>query len=233
MASPADDESPPAADSIDHQLASARAELAALEQAVDELPEIFEAKFRQGVAAVVESNRQLIAQQLLLRRECASLPPARARSVRVWPWVRPPHLQWHWPPNRQVVRVVSASVGVGLLAWGATRWWHHPQSQSLRRDNPAQQRPAPVAAPSTLVLRAQGTSWVEVQDLSTREVLFMGLLERGQERSIKVRQGLRLRSGRPDLLTLQIDAGPVQPYGSAMGIGWRRVLPAGLRRAGA
>ncbi|MEB3276796.1 MAG: DUF4115 domain-containing protein [Cyanobacteriota bacterium] len=216
---PADHPSQPCCDSIDQQLASARAELAALEQAVDELPEIVEAKFRLGVAAVVETNRRLMAQQVLLQRACASLPA--------------PRQQLAWLPRRPVAGVLLASAGVGLIAWAVLRWWPHLPSPSPRQAQPAQQRTAPVAAQSTLVLRAQGTSWVEVQDLRTRQVLFVGLLERGEQRSIRLRQGLRLRSGRPDLLTLQIDAGRVWTFGNAMGIGWRSVLPEGLRTAGA
>lgn len=222
-------------DSIDQQLGAAKAELHALEQAVDALPEIFEAKFRQGVAAVLETNRQLLAQQVLLRSQCSGLPPVRRPSAWVWPSIRLPRLQLPAVQARQLAVVLLASAGVGLLAWAGAQWSQHQSARLTRRSAlvSVPESPVTVNQGSTLVLRATGTSWVEVQDLSTREVLLIDLLEPGQQRQIRLRQGLRIRSGRPDLLSIQIDAGAQQPFGGNVGLGWRTVLPPTLRRAGA
>lgn len=213
------DEDSPAVPALDAQLATAQAELQALEQLVAELPQIYEAKFRQGLEAVVQLNRQLAGEQAALRQACAGALPAAAspgrssRAVAIWekrfaPW---------------------ALVAVAALVFGL---W-------LTRVRQRRAEPAPVAALSApavdtstaaavLVLRAQGTSWVEVQDLGSREVLFIGELKRGEQRSVRFRQGLRLRSGRPDLLTVQLDGQPPQPFDQNQGLDWRT-----FRRAGA
>lgn len=233
MAEPPDSDRSQTSEAIDQQLAAARAELDALEQAVDALPEIFEAKFRQGLAAVVETNRQLVAQQVLLRRECAVLPPVSRRRVWAWPSIQLPRLPLPGFSMGQLAAAVLVAAGAGLLAWCGAQWSQHQPMRLARPASPVPGSPATPAQGSTLVLRARGTSWVEVQDLNTREVLLIGLLEPGQERQIRLRQGLRIRSGRPDLLSMQIDAGPQQPFDNNLGLGWRTVLPPALRRAGA
>lgn len=233
MADPPDSRISLTSEAIDQQLAAARAELDALEQAVDALPEIFEAKFRQGLAAVVETNRQLVAQQVLLRRQCAALPPVRRAPAWTWSSIRLPRLRLPAVQARQLAAVVLASAGMGLLAWAGAQWSQHQSTRLVRRASPVPESPVTAAQGSTLLLRASGTSWVEVQDLSTREVLLIGLLEPGQQRQIRLRQGLRIRSGRPDLLSIQIDAGAQQPFGNNVGLGWRTVLPPALRKAGA
>lgn len=208
-------------EAVADELASALAELDALERAVEELPQVLEDKFRQRVRALAEFNRQLALQQQMLQKgdtaglTVASEPPRRLPAL---PWPR-----LHLLPSLplRMVLLAFACSAMGLLGWGLAQ----------RLQAPLRVAPAPpVVAPrlnsaGTLTLRASGPSWVEVQDLVSREVLLVGVLATGEQRQIRLRQGLRLRSGRPDLLTLQIDGQGPQPMGANLGTAWRKLLP--------
>jgi phage tail protein X len=211
----------PAVPALDAELATAQAELQALEQLVAELPQIYEAKFRQGVEAVVQVNRQLAGEQAALREACAGALPAAAatspgRSIRLGALWEKRFAPW-------------ALVAVAALAFGL---WLTRVRQRRAERAPVAALSAPAVdasmAAAVLVLRAQGTSWVEVQDLGSREVLFIGELQAGQQRTVRFRQALRLRSGRPDLLTVQLDGQRPQPFDQNQGLDWRT-----FRRAGA
>lgn len=232
----AEGDAPAASDWLDQQLAEAQAELNALEQAVEDLPHVLEVKYRQRLAAVVEANRQLQAQQQLLQQQCVPLPLPQhgsrwtrlRRLVAVQGIGLPPHRR------RTVALIAGAAVAVAALTWAAARRWPlPPQRPALQGVAPAASAALPRATTSTLVLRALGSSWVEVQDLATREVLFIGVLEAGEERTIRLRRGLRLRSGRPDLLMLQVDDAAPMAFGALQGYGWRTVLPPVIRTGGA
>jgi len=195
------------------ELELARTELAALEGALEELPQILEDKFRQRLLALRKFNHQLEREQASLRNQL--MASQRAAGV---PW-------------RMVLVVALACTGLAGLGWSAARP-RVPGSAAALRPPTASRLAAPVSS-STLQLQAQGSSWVEVQDLRSQAVLFIGVLEAGQSRTIRLRQGLRLRSGRPDLLTLRIDDGPLEPFGLSQGQDWRTVMPPVLRTAGA
>lgn len=77
----------------------------------------------------------------------------------------------------------------------------------------------PASAPATLVLHAQGRSWVEVTSTSG-DRLFRGMLE--GKRSFPLGQGLRVLAGRPDLVSAQLGAGPAQVLGTIDQVQWRR-----------
>lgn len=195
------------------ELELARTELAALEGALEELPQILEDKFRQRLLALRKFNHQLEREQASLRNQL--MASQRAAGV---PW-------------RMVLVVALACTGLAGLGWSAARP-RVPGSAAALRPPTASRLAAPVSS-SILQLQAQGSSWVEVQDLRSQAVLFIGVLEAGQSRTIRLRQGLRLRSGRPDLLTLRIDDGPREPFGLSQGQDWRTVMPPVLRTAGA
>ena len=195
------------------ELELARTELAALEGALEELPQILEDKFRQRLLALRKFNHQLEREQASLRNQL--MASQRAAGV---PW-------------RMVLVVALACTGLAGLGWSAARP-RVPGSAAALRPPTASRLAAPVSS-SILQLQAQGSSWVEVQDLRSQAVLFIGVLEAGQSRTIRLRQGLRLRSGRPDLLTLRIDDGPLEPFGLSQGQDWRTVMPPVLRTAGA
>jgi hypothetical protein len=195
------------------ELELARKELAALEGAVEALPQILEDKFRQRLLALRQFNHQLELEQASLRNQLM----ASQRAVGV-PW-------------RMALVAALVCTGLAGLGWSAARTWGSGSTVSLRL--PAASRPAVPVSSSILQVQARDSSWVEVQDLRTQAVLFIGVLEAGQSRTIRLRQGLRLRSGRPDLLTLRIDDGPAEPFGLSQGQDWRTVMPPVLRTAGA
>jgi hypothetical protein len=196
-----------------HELQRARLELAALEAALEELPQILEDKFRQRLLALRQINHQLQLEQASLRTQLMPSPgPSGA------PW-------------RLALLVALACTALAGLGWGAAR---QLGSRAAVVQPPAALPPAALPqSRSTLQVQAQGSSWVEVQDLRSHAVLFIGVLEAGQSRTIRLRQGLRLRSGRPDRLTIRIDDGQPQPFGLSQGQDWRTVMPPELRTAGA
>lgn len=203
---------------LDAQLATAQAEVRALEQLVAELPLIYEAKFRQGLEAVVQVNLQLAGEQACLKKACAgALPPSSSlgRPGRSVAFLERRRLYW------ALVAVVAL-----VLAVGVTQLRQRRAEPAPVAGVPAPDLEAP-AAEAVLVLRAQGTSWVEVQELNSREVLFIGELQAGEQRTVRFNQGLRLRSGRPDLLTVQLDRQPPQPLNQNQGLDWRTFRKAG------
>ena len=199
------------------ELELARRELAALEGALEELPQILEDKFKQRLLALRQINCQLQREQMSLRSQL--MAPARPTLA---PW-------------RLVLLVALVGAALAGLGWGAARQLGLGTS-AVQPPPPNSERLSPAAVPlsnSVLQVQAQGSSWLEVQDLRSHAVLFIGVLEAGQSRTIRLRQGLRLRSGRPDLLTLRIDDGQPQPFDLNQGQDWRTVMPPALRTAGA
>jgi uncharacterized protein (DUF2132 family) len=199
------------------ELDRARQELAELERAVEELPQILEEKFRQRLWYVRQINHQLLIEQASLESRLTG------SSLGFWrtPWMR-----------ALVVALVCAVLAG--LGWGAARQLGlgPPALRQAQRNGDRLQAAGPLST-SILQVQAQGSSWLEVQDLRSHAVLFIGVLEAGQSRTIRLRQGLRLRSGRPDLLTLRIDDAQPEPFGLSQGQDWRTVMPPELRTAGA
>jgi Domain of unknown function (DUF4115) len=198
------------------ELELARRELAALEEALEELPQILEDKFRQRLLTFRQINHQLQHEQASLRTQLMASAP-----LTVPPW------------RLVLVAAVTCTVLAGL-GWGAARQLGlgPPALRQAQRNGDRLQAAAPLST-SILQVQAQGSSWLEVQDLRSHAVLFIGVLEAGQSRTIRLRQGLRLRSGRPDLLTLRIDDAQPEPFGLSQGQDWRTVMPPELRTAGA
>jgi len=199
------------------ELDLARQELAELERAMEELPQILEERFRQRLCDVRHINHQLLMEQASLESRLAE------SSLGLW--------RTQWQALLVAVLVGTALVGLG---WGASRQLGFRPS-ALRQapvNGDRLQAAAPLSA-SILQVQAQGSSWLEVQDLRSQAVLFIGVLEAGQSRTIRLRHGLRLRSGRPDLLTIRIDDGQPEPFGLSHGQDWRTVMPPELRTAGA
>lgn len=83
--------------------------------------------------------------------------------------------------------------------------------------------PAIPGAPGTLTLRSTGASWVEVQN-GAGDSLYAGVLE-GQ-RSFSLGAGLRIRSGRSDLIRLRIGGDPERSLGPVEMIEWQSFPPA-------
>ena len=67
------------------ELEAARAEIDALHEMLEDLPEIFERKFRQRVQGLVEEQRRLLADNQLLRDRLYALTPATPTASRALP----------------------------------------------------------------------------------------------------------------------------------------------------
>ena len=220
------DSSTPSA--IAEQLVAAQAELAAMEQLVEELPQILEQKFRQRLAEVVENNRQLQQQhQHLLSELHATTTPLPLDSQR---WR--PEINWRLPklPAKKVTVIAVCCVSLSLVGWGLQSVVSKNHVQHVSSPNTKLQTPLR-SSDNILIVNARGTSWVEVQDLASREVVLIGELQAGEQRKIRLHQGLRLRSGRPDLISIQIDDGTPAPLADIDNLDWRIVLPPTLKKA--
>jgi len=68
----------PDAQQLEMELAAARDELKALHEMLEDLPEIFERKFQQRLATVMEHQKHLLADNQALRDRLYSLNPAAA-----------------------------------------------------------------------------------------------------------------------------------------------------------
>ena len=82
----------------------------------------------------------------------------------------------------------------------------------------AARTPAMAAVAGTLTLRSTGTSWVEVQT-SSGDILHSGVLK-GQRR-FSLSSGLRVRSGRADLIRLRVGPDPERKLGPVEMIDWQ------------
>jgi hypothetical protein len=89
---------------------------------------------------------------------------------------------------------------------------------------PAGNPPTPQRADQDLLLRAQGESWVEVQNLDG-EVIYMNTLQDGDLQRIRLRDGLKVRSGRPDLVDVAVGEGPYEVLNPINNLDWRTFLP--------
>lgn len=71
----------PDAQQLEMELAAARDELKALHEMLEDLPEIFERKFQQRLATVMEHQKHLLDDNQALRERLYSLNPAAAADV--------------------------------------------------------------------------------------------------------------------------------------------------------
>ncbi|MBD2424005.1 DUF4115 domain-containing protein [Cyanobium sp. FACHB-13342] len=86
------------------------------------------------------------------------------------------------------------------------------------------QRPSR-AIPATLRLEARGgQSWVRVERLEGEKVLDT-ILEPGQSRELALGSGLKIRSGRPDLLYVAVGTSRPQPLGGVSDLDWYEFRP--------
>ena len=233
---------------LESQVATAQAELEEYQRLLNDLPGIYEDKFRQKVRSVAQELRHLLDERKALQRqvsqalsqapEAPSLPPApeleeRTAPPKRWADVRLPRfsppstvLPSFPPPRRRMLLFgLGGGLALSLVLVGLL-------TLVSRRTTPASNKPAaPVALPSKpsstgrLKLQASGgQSWVLVEDLKGGKV-FDAILEPGQSQVLPIGAGLRLRSGRPDLLLVGVGQQPPKPLGGVGDLDWVEVLP--------
>lgn len=262
----------PTIDQLERDLSRLRAELADYQGLIDELPQIYEEKFRGQVQDLVQDIRRLMDERQALQEQvCHALapPPAPRSLAPSAPAAAPPAIPATPPPPPRVPvafqRAASWRDVVGrwgercrdlratltpllrehgrwfvlallLAAAGSTlallRFRSAPAPTPLpARPAAAPRSPALPPAPppaarsdQDLRLRATGESWLEVRTLAG-EVVYVNTLQEGEDTTIRLREGLQLRSGRPDLLEFAVDDQPFQVLGPVDDLSWRTVLP--------
>jgi hypothetical protein len=81
------------------------------------------------------------------------------------------------------------------------------------------------SANTTIQLQARGgESWGLVEDLKGRPV-FDGILQSGEPKRFPLAQGLRLRSGRADLLFVAVGDALPKPLGDVGDLDWVEIRP--------
>jgi hypothetical protein len=241
------------AEALEHELARLRAELEEYQGLIDELPEIYEAKFTHQLRDVAQDVRRLMDERQALQEQInrcleagAAMPllaaapehaptPTPARP-RLSPAALAAARRWL---NRQPgwrLGLMAGTAAFALAIAAGLRWRPAPvsapqpdgaaQAVAPGAQPPAEPLPAapqPAADPE-LRLRANGEAWLEVQTLAG-EVVYVNTLQDGQAATIRLGQGLRIRSGRPDLLEFAVADQPFVLLGPVYDLDWRTVRP--------
>lgn len=223
------------------ELDAARHQLLAYRELIEEVPQIYEQKFRERLEPIHAHNQQLLEEGRLLEEELARVPPPKggAPVPRVLPPVQ--EQKRFQPPSPRARRpwLVLGSLAAFLLASGGLlqvlRQSRSALAPPTTRTPPVAKAPAKVlpageapvaeparAAPGELRLKTLGLSWMEVRTLSGT-TLFMGNLQ--GERSFPLGRGLRISAGRPDLVTVERHSEPARTLGGIREIGWHTFEP--------
>lgn len=217
---------------LEKDLAAACEELEEYQRMIDELPDIYEAKFGSQLHALAQEIRRLTEERHRLHLQIESctqadallpsssasaeesLHPSRQRFWRSAPWLPP-------------VAVAAVSLGLVVvlgLAWQALKGRPASRSPAV----PLQTQPASSAAPRPirpeLRLRARDEVWVEVLS-SDNTMLFAKTLLPGQTHAVPFADGMRIRSGRPHLLDVAVGDQPLAPLGTLNDYSWHTVSP--------
>jgi len=229
-------------EALESQVAAAQAELEEYQRLLNELPEIYEGKFRQKLSSVAQEIRQLLDERKALQQQVGHalaetkqpklLPASRAASefpdhpkAQIWPKLQIPRFK-HLPKLRLIG--LSAAAALGLVgaalvipSFFSSRSLAPPGGASIRSSQAA---PVPSAS-TTIQLQARGgESWVLVEDLKGRPV-FDGILQSGEPKRFPLAQGLRLRSGRADLLFVAVGDALPKPLGDVGDLDWVEIRP--------
>ncbi|WP_157665392.1 DUF4115 domain-containing protein [Cyanobium sp. NIES-981] len=265
-------------EALERDLALARAELAEYQALIDELPGIYETKFRHQVQSLAQDIKRLLDERRALQGQLdtglppasapgpvPALPPAlglteegsapaaaarlrRPASLRLRRWRRGLVRGWGgWRaaailrsralgsavPQRARLPLVAAvsALGVAALVITVDGAWRRAAPPAPGRGQqpaaPAVKDPAPKPQQQqdqALLLRARGECWLEVQTLEG-EVVVVNTLQEGQQQRLRLRGGLRVRAGRPDLLDVAVGGGPFEVLNPINDVGWRTFLP--------
>jgi hypothetical protein len=281
--SPPDDSGSPeqSVEALERELAQAQTELAEYQALLDELPSIYQTKFRHHVQGLAQDIRRLLDERRALQSQLGGalppatperpallppgrdpmagepapvVPPRRPSSLRVRRWKRDITRGWQqWRdgaiqrgrslggtlPRRFHLPLVAAVAALAMASLVILAdAWRRRSAAPLSGSGSAQQAAVPAAStpePSRfqdqeLRLRARGECWLEVQTLEG-EVIYVNTLQAGDQQRIRLRDGLRIRAGRPDLLDVAVGDGPFEGLNMIDNLGWRTFLPDALPQA--
>ena len=233
---------------IQDELHAAKLELEEYRRLLDQLPEIYEAKFRHKVRAVAKdihyllderkSLQEQVSRGLLQPRGPEALPPAAAVSLtpvlRSWSYFRLLRFQSLYTairsfglPNRlQLGVLLGAGVALVLMVLGLPYLLNRrslPLGGSPTVPLGRERSPLPTAASLRLEARG-GQSWVQVERLGGG-VVYDAILESGQNKKLPLGSGLKIRSGRPDLLYVGVGMLPFVRLGAVDDLDWFEFRP--------
>ena len=227
---------------LESQVAEAQAELEQYQRLLNELPGIYEGKFRQKLRSVAQEIRQLLNERKALQQQLGQalaetkqpklLPQSGAASEVL------DHPKAQISTNLQIsrfrrlpkLRLIGLCTGTALVLVGAALGIPSlisSPSASPRGGTslPSPQAPPVPKAPTTIQLQARGgESWVLVEDLKGRQV-FSAILKPGELKRFPLAQGLRLRSGRPNQLFIAVSDAVPKPLGGVGDLDWVKIRP--------
>lgn len=207
---------------IQRQLAESRQQIGELEALIGELPGIYERKFEHQLQPLLEQERLLRQQNVLLRDQLHRALPGAASPLLLAPG-QPPG---RWPARHRLALGAAALAALGAFGLVQRQW--APASP--------QRNPAPLGAnqlaaqaggrarAKELLVITSGPSWIELRDAQGRTV-YGGLLE-GRQR-FRLGAGLSLKAGRPELVQVQLGGGLAQALPPGEWWSWHRFQPPG------
>ena len=207
---------------IQRQLADSRQQIGELEALIGELPGIYERKFEHQLQPLLEQERLLRQQNVLLRDQLHRALPGAASPLLLAPG-QPPG---RWPARHRLALGAAALAALG--AFGLVQRQGAPASPQrnpapLGANQLAAQAGGPARAKELLVITS-GPSWIELRDAQGRTI-YGGLLE-GRQR-FRLGAGLSLKAGRPELVQVQLGGGPAQALPPGEWWSWHRFQPPG------
>ena len=207
---------------IQRQLADSRQQIGELEALIGELPGIYERKFEHQLQPLLEQERLLRQQNVLLRDQLHRALPGAASPLLLAPG-QPPG---RWPVRHRLALGAAALAALGAFGLVQRQWAPaSPQRNPapLGANQLAAQAGGPARAKELLVITS-GPSWIELRDAQGRTI-YGGLLE-GRQR-FRLGAGLSLKAGRPELVQVQLGGGPAQALPPGEWWTWHRFQPPG------
>ncbi|MDP5117996.1 MAG: DUF4115 domain-containing protein [Prochlorococcaceae cyanobacterium MAG_34] len=227
---------------MEAQVAEAQAELEEYQRLLNELPGIYEGKFRQKLRSVAQEIRQLLDERKALQQQVVRAL-AETRQPQLLPasgavsefsdhpkakiWIKLQIHRFRRLPKPRLIGISAAAVlvlvvaALGIPSLFSSRALA-PRGGALIRSS---QAPSVLNASTTIQLQALGgESWVLVEDLKGRQV-FDAILQPGAPKRFPLAQGLRLRSGRPDLLFVAVGDAVPKPLGDVGDLDWVEIRP--------
>ena len=233
---------------IQNELHAAQSELEEYRRLLDQLPGIYEDKFRHEVRAVANDIHYLLDERKALQEQLSrglfrprapeALPPAAAVSVvpvrRSWSYLRLPRFQLPYNaipsfglPNRlQLGMIIGSGVALVLLVLGLPSLLNRrslPLGGTPTVPLDSERSPLPTAAILRVKARG-GQSWVLVERLGGG-IVYDAILESGESKDLPLGSGLKIRSGRPDLLYVGVGITPAERLGAVDDLDWFEFRP--------
>ena len=251
---------PEAFEYLERQLAESQAELDQYQGLLNELPGIYEDKFRQRVRTVAQDVRHLFDERNALQAqisralaqaqerhalppilEAELAPPAEGRPEVGLPRFRiqltdvesaqAPRVSWlslrfHIPRGRRWDWSLAGGLGIALLLlFGLQFLANQRTAPRVGTVAPIEHSMIPRSASTMLRLQARGGQvWVLVESLSGGKV-YDAFLDTGQSKVLPLGTGLRIRSGRADLLFVSIGSDSPRALSGVSDLHWVEFLP--------